>query len=317
MTSEEGLIDQLTKLSKLLAEQSISDEEFKILKARLLSEQARRQEGIQLDEHRSTNQSSSYPESNPAEQAGILSVNLLSPTSCSFSGPYAQALETARAAITESGGEIVEDSSAQGFIEGKFRFAINRSGLRVRWEFRDSLDGRIAIETHGRFVDAPDLYGNAQRRAVKQMEKFTQILTTRSAVIVGQREGSPSTYPPTLPNSSATRPPILVKSVKAKTWTWLLWVLSVPAIILFVAGNMDTTAGIVGLYLILSVIGILLFVIPSYIGFKRDVEGKWLLFFANVILGATGVVWIACIVYACLGPKRISDSYDGPIDRDR
>jgi hypothetical protein len=69
MTSEEGLIDQLTTLSKLLAEQSISDEEFQILKARLLSEQARGQKGTQLDDHRSTNQRSSHTESNPAEHA--------------------------------------------------------------------------------------------------------------------------------------------------------------------------------------------------------------------------------------------------------
>jgi Superinfection immunity protein len=50
------------------------------------------------------------------------------------------------------------------------------------------------------------------------------------------------------------------------------------------------------------------------IGFKRDVEAKWLLFFSNVVLGATGVVWIACFAYACFGPKMETLSVNKTLD---
>ena len=118
--------------------------------------------------------------------------------------------------------------------------------------------------------------------------------------------------PPPLNFSQAQ---VSTKITKAKSWTWLLWVVSVLTILILVAQNMSDGANFVVLYLFLSVIGIFLFMIPSLIGFRRDVQSKWLLFFANVVLGATGVVWIACLVYACFGPKMETLSVNKNPDR--
>jgi NADH:ubiquinone oxidoreductase subunit 6 (subunit J) len=107
------------------------------------------------------------------------------------------------------------------------------------------------------------------------------------------------------------------KSNNVRNWATavlsLLFGMFALAFLVF-ALNAETGAII---FVSLWIVGIALFVAPSVIGFPRDVQSKWLLFFANLVLGATGVVWIACLAYACFGPKMISDSYYEPIDGDR
>jgi hypothetical protein len=155
-------------------------------------------------------------------------VDILSPNSCTYSGPYLQAQEAARAALTESGGKIVNESSSEGFIEGRFRVGINAFGLRVRWEFRESHNGNIAIETHGRFVDAFDTFGKAQQKASEQIEQFCEIMiATHSAVVT--RHDAPSVRPPSI-NSYVQVPQkhISGKSNKAMAvWSLMLGIFSI------------------------------------------------------------------------------------------
>jgi hypothetical protein len=43
---------------------------------------------------------------------------------------------------------------------------------------------------------------------------------------------------------------------------------------------------------------------PMIIGFVRNVDYKWPLYFGNLLLGFTGIGWAYCLYYAIFGDKK-------------
>lgn len=61
-----------------------------------------------------------------------------------------------------------------------------------------------------------------------------------------------------------------------------------------IAYNPDTPFTVWLMYLVTA----LAYCSPMIIGFYRNVEHKWWLYFANLFLGYTGIAWVACLYYA-------------------
>jgi hypothetical protein len=143
-------------------------------------------------------------------------IDVLSCDSLAFTGPYSTAFEGAKSVIAASGGKIVRESPAEGFVETRYKYGINFFGLRVRWEFRQTPSGTIAIQTHGYFSDAMDTSGKAQKKAADQLAQFVELAKTNYGAkirheshlfpekpppIVSEptdRSASPAENPPTL-----------------------------------------------------------------------------------------------------------------------
>ncbi|HEY0327540.1 MAG TPA: superinfection immunity protein [Rhodopseudomonas sp.] len=62
--------------------------------------------------------------------------------------------------------------------------------------------------------------------------------------------------------------------------------------------NMSTTVW--ALYLL----AVLVYCSPMIIAFYRNVDNKWWLYFANLLLGYTGIVWTYCLFYAIFKSKQ-------------
>lgn len=63
--------------------------------------------------------------------------------------------------------------------------------------------------------------------------------------------------------------------------------------------------GAMGLFFVAIVALLALWVclIPSWIGFAREHRHRWPLFILNLLMGWSGIVWIACLVWA-VWPKE-------------
>jgi hypothetical protein len=60
---------------------------------------------------------------------------------------------------------------------------------------------------------------------------------------------------------------------------------------------------LVGYFLIFASLlagGVVLYFIPSIIGYKRQIENTSLLLLANILIGWTMVGWLACLLWSCL-----------------
>jgi hypothetical protein len=55
---------------------------------------------------------------------------------------------------------------------------------------------------------------------------------------------------------------------------------------------------IFGVYAGLWIVGIILFVLPSYLAFRRKHPNRWLILAVNIGLGGTGIGWCVALVWA-------------------
>ena len=68
----------------------------------------------------------------------------------------------------------------------------------------------------------------------------------------------------------------------------------------------DTTIAILTILvtILLSVIGIIIYFIPSIVAFKRDTASRWAIFLVNLFFGWTLLIWIVTLIWACEGRKE-------------
>jgi hypothetical protein len=58
------------------------------------------------------------------------------------------------------------------------------------------------------------------------------------------------------------------------------------------------------LILVLVVLGLALFLLPSIIAFRRDHAYRWIILAINLVLGCSGLGWIAAFVWAVFPSER-------------
>tara|TARA_R110002110_G_scaffold88700_4_gene231078 strand:- start:4099 stop:4512 length:414 start_codon:yes stop_codon:yes gene_type:complete len=51
-------------------------------------------------------------------------------------------------------------------------------------------------------------------------------------------------------------------------------------------------------FLLIILVGLFIFVSPTVIAFARKHPNRWLILGVNVCLGATGIVWFGCLIWA-------------------
>ncbi|RUZ79406.1 superinfection immunity protein [Mesorhizobium sp. M7A.F.Ca.US.006.01.1.1] len=52
-------------------------------------------------------------------------------------------------------------------------------------------------------------------------------------------------------------------------------------------------------FLIILLIAAVIFLIPTIIAFLRRHPNRWVIFLLNTFLGATGIIWFGCLIWAC------------------
>ncbi|RWI92146.1 superinfection immunity protein [Mesorhizobium sp.] len=52
-------------------------------------------------------------------------------------------------------------------------------------------------------------------------------------------------------------------------------------------------------FLTFLLIATIIFLIPTIIAFLRRHPNRWVIFLLNTFLGATGIVWFGCLIWAC------------------
>ncbi|WP_095204173.1 superinfection immunity protein [Mesorhizobium carmichaelinearum] len=52
-------------------------------------------------------------------------------------------------------------------------------------------------------------------------------------------------------------------------------------------------------FLIILLVAAVIFLIPSIIAFLRRHPNRWVIFLLNTFLGATGIIWFGCLIWAC------------------
>lgn len=58
------------------------------------------------------------------------------------------------------------------------------------------------------------------------------------------------------------------------------------------------------LVIVVVVVGVLLYFIPSFIAFTRDHDSLGWIIFLNIVLGWTGLGWLFCLVWAAFGRRK-------------
>ena len=61
--------------------------------------------------------------------------------------------------------------------------------------------------------------------------------------------------------------------------------------------------------LIVGLIFLVIYFLPTMIGRKRGISSSGALFFVNLFFGWTGLVWLLCLLWAATGATRAQDSY--------
>tara|TARA_R110000868_G_scaffold35458_4_gene127088 strand:- start:5028 stop:5441 length:414 start_codon:yes stop_codon:yes gene_type:complete len=51
-------------------------------------------------------------------------------------------------------------------------------------------------------------------------------------------------------------------------------------------------------FLLIILVGLFIFVLPTVIAFARKHPNRWLILGVNACLGATGIVWFGCLIWA-------------------
>jgi hypothetical protein len=59
------------------------------------------------------------------------------------------------------------------------------------------------------------------------------------------------------------------------------------------------------LYLVVLVIGAVVYFLPTIIAFKRGHSFAWVIFFLNLFGGATGILWVVAAVWAAWPQGRV------------
>ncbi len=59
---------------------------------------------------------------------------------------------------------------------------------------------------------------------------------------------------------------------------------------------------LLGIFLV--VIGIFIYFLPTFIAFDRNHENKGWIILLNIVIGGTGLGWIAVLLWAALGEKK-------------
>lgn len=55
---------------------------------------------------------------------------------------------------------------------------------------------------------------------------------------------------------------------------------------------------------ILIILAVFLYFLPSYIGFKRNNPFKWIVFIVNLLFGWTFIVWVVLLIYTAFPNKK-------------
>lgn len=56
--------------------------------------------------------------------------------------------------------------------------------------------------------------------------------------------------------------------------------------------------------IIASIIGLIVYFVPSIVAFKRNVASRWGIFFINLFFGWTLLIWVVSLIWACEGRKQ-------------
>ena len=67
---------------------------------------------------------------------------------------------------------------------------------------------------------------------------------------------------------------------------------------------MDETQIMIVLAAVAAIIGIVIYLIPSIIAFRRDAASRWVIFLVNVFLGWTLLIWLVTLIWACEGRRK-------------
>ncbi len=52
-----------------------------------------------------------------------------------------------------------------------------------------------------------------------------------------------------------------------------------------------------------SIIGLVIYFVPSIVAFRRKATSRWAIFFINFFFGWTLLIWIITLIWACEGKK--------------
>ncbi|GAB7140488.1 hypothetical protein RsTz2092_04370 [Deferribacterales bacterium RsTz2092] len=60
-------------------------------------------------------------------------------------------------------------------------------------------------------------------------------------------------------------------------------------------------------YLVLGVVAVIIYLLPFILAKKRNMASARTLFWVNLFLGVTGLVWLVCLIWACEGRTKESN----------
>ncbi len=52
-----------------------------------------------------------------------------------------------------------------------------------------------------------------------------------------------------------------------------------------------------------SIIGLIIYFVPSIVAFRRETVSRWGIFFVNLFFGWTLLIWVVALIWACEGRR--------------
>lgn len=80
-------------------------------------------------------------------------------------------------------------------------------------------------------------------------------------------------------------------SIKLAAWRDGMWVEDRPP-------TDDSSDSLISVLLLIALIALPLYFLPSMIAFKRRHPNRWVILLLNAFLGGTGIIWFGCIIWA-------------------
>ena len=77
-----------------------------------------------------------------------------------------------------------------------------------------------------------------------------------------------------------------------------IWLAAAVALDPEIAKAADDNSGVVTVVLIIGVLFVLIYFIPTIVAFRKSHPNRWVILALNVFLGTTGIVWIICLIWA-------------------
>ncbi|MEO5807729.1 superinfection immunity protein [Devosia sp.] len=77
------------------------------------------------------------------------------------------------------------------------------------------------------------------------------------------------------------------------------------------ADDGTTVVVVLGFYGVVLIVGLIIYVLPSIVAFKRQHPNRWIILAINLALGGTGIAWLGSLVWAFNAVHKSPTGSDG------